>query len=56
MIFFKSCKDCKPPKRKSGCHVRCPEYRTERAKYDAFKKAEREAKEKEDLRYSKSRH
>lgn len=55
MSFFKSCKECKPPKRKLGCHKYCSDYKRERAAYDAFKDAEREAKEKENISYSKHR-
>ena len=55
MIFFKACKDCKPPKRKPGCHGDCSDYKKERAEYDAFKKAERKFKEKENLMYIKHR-
>jgi hypothetical protein len=28
------CKECEPPKRHSGCHATCPEYRDERAELD----------------------
>lgn len=55
MIFFKACKDCKPPKRKAGCHADCSDYKRERAQHDAAREAERKAKEKENLLYSKFR-
>lgn len=34
---IKCCKSCVPPKRYPGCHGICPEYRAERAVYDAEK-------------------
>lgn len=53
MIFFEACHVCKPPKRKPGCHSDCPEYAEARRKYDIRKAAERAAKEKENLTYTK---
>lgn len=32
------CKDCVPPKRHSGCHATCKEYKDEKAQYEEDKK------------------
>ena len=37
---MKCCHGCVPPKRKPGCHDRCPEYIEERAEYDRLKAIE----------------
>lgn len=37
MAMFECCHKCKPPKRSPGCHDHCPEYKKERAAYDAKK-------------------
>ncbi len=34
---IKCCKSCVAPKRHPGCHGHCPEYRAERAVYEAVK-------------------
>lgn len=41
MIVIDTCKDCRPPKRFSGCHDTCPEYN----------EAKEEALAKEKLKY-----
>ena len=33
-IFIKCCKDCKPPRRKVGCHATCKDYIDEKAEID----------------------
>lgn len=35
MGSFKSCRDCKPPKRHPGCHGECEAYLAEKAANDA---------------------
>ena len=44
MNFFECCHHCKPPKRHSGCHEKCGEYKKGRDALDAMKEAERQAK------------
>lgn len=61
--YFESCRNCKPPKRKPGCHGTCPEYREDREAWDRDKEridAEKEKdsflksiERKRDLRISK---
>lgn len=38
------CKDCVPPKRKSGCHSTCKDYADARRQYEEDKKAFKESK------------
>lgn len=33
---FESCRHCVKPKRHPGCHDHCPDYKRERAEYDAL--------------------
>ena len=35
MNYFKHCRDCKPPKRHSGCSGVCEDYKRDRERYDA---------------------
>ena len=37
-IGIHCCKDCVPPKRHSGCHATCKEYKDEKAQYEEDKK------------------
>ena len=46
MGMFEHCEKCVAPKRYPGCHDKCPDYKKDRAKYDA-KKAELDKKKKE---------
>lgn len=41
-IGIHCCKDCVPPKRHSGCHATCKEYKDEKAQYDEDKKKVKE--------------
>ena len=35
MIYFKHCRECKPPKRYPGCSGVCEDYKRDRERYDA---------------------
>ena len=35
MIYFKHCRECKPPKRYPGCSGVCEDYKKDRERYDA---------------------
>lgn len=37
MTAIKCCKGCVAPKRYPGCHDRCPEYKKDKAEYEARK-------------------
>ena len=37
-IGIHCCKDCVPPKRHSGCHATCKEYKDAKAQYEKDKK------------------
>lgn len=41
-ISIKCCEHCVAPKRYSGCHSTCKEYKKERKKFEADKKAVKE--------------
>ena len=35
MIYFKHCRDCKPPKRYPGCSGICEDYKKDRERYES---------------------
>lgn len=43
--YFKSCRDCKPPKRHPGCHGECEEYKASKLAYDEEMEQIRKTKE-----------
>lgn len=53
--MFESCKSCVPPKRKPGCHDKCPDYIKDKKEHDEFKKKiwEKKKIEKELSEYKK---
>lgn len=41
MSFFECCHICKAPKRYPGCHSKCPEYKEQKAKWEAYRELQR---------------